>query len=555
MNVRRLGPTGRTTILLGLGLLSGLSMVTTVVVSEGDGGRAANEVVSRALPSELALVDVGAEAAKVDAAFRLLVEAHDPASQGGAMTAAADATRAQGTAWGTYLSHAVNRPGERELQQEYGVASARADQLGVELMGLSPTDGRYGPALADRDQQAARVLAAVSRIETTIYRPLLEADIDAAHRGIDRAHAGVLVAYGVLALIFTAVGLTLMRGARRDQRQLTTEAEALRAAGKQAEFEGSLQRALEMAPTEDAVFDVAGQALWLIAPDVPTEVLLADSSQAHFAQVLSSHPDDAAGCRATSPADCPAAANGQTRCFDDSSQLDTCRFLRGREDRVRAVCVPVSIAGRTTGVIHAQQPVDALAPERFSSDLELVARKVGERIGAVRVLARTEAQAQADPLTGLPNRRTLEAQAHEVLTLDRGFVVAFADLDHFKSINDQHGHETGDRALRLFARILRDSLRPHDLLARYGGEEFVAVLPDCSLADARIVGERIRSNLGAALKQSRVPAFTVSIGLAAAATGDSLADVIAGADAAMLDAKAEGRDRVRTAGEIAGSPA
>lgn len=136
-------------------------------------------------------------------------------------------------------------------------------------------------------------------------------------------------------------------------------------------------------------------------------------------------------------------------------------------------------------------------------------------------------------------------------TLTGRSVVAFTDLDHFKAINDAHGHDTGDRALRLFARVLRDSIRPRDLLARYGGEEFVAVLPDCSLADARIVAERIRSELARALGHATVPPFTVTIGLATAEPGDGLSDVISNADSAMLCAKSLGRDRVLVAGEIA----
>jgi diguanylate cyclase len=176
-----------------------------------------------------------------------------------------------------------------------------------------------------------------------------------------------------------------------------------------------------------------------------------------------------------------------------------------------------------------------------------VSRKAGERIGAIRVLARTEVQAHVDPLTGLPNRRTLEEQVH-ALPEDE-YVVAFADLDHFKAINDGHGHETGDRALRLFARVLRDGVRPRDLIARFGGEEFVAVLPDCSLDDARVVAERIRAELATALANGAIPPFTVTIGLADAVPGESLASMIARADAAMLSAKTQGRDRVVAHGD------
>jgi diguanylate cyclase (GGDEF)-like protein len=249
------------------------------------------------------------------------------------------------------------------------------------------------------------------------------------------------------------------------------------------------------------------------------------------------------------PSQCPAAKSGQTWIFDDSTELDACPHLRAKDEPVWATCVPVSIGGRATGIIRSQLPLDQARPERVATGLELVARKTGERLSAVRILAKTEAEAQVDPLTGLPNRRTLENQVTDQRVLDGSFVIAFADLDHFKGINDSHGHDTGDRALRLFARVLRDSIRPRDLIARFGGEEFVAVFPECSLDDARGVAERIRSELARALENATVPPFTVTIGLALSDPGDQLADVAGRADVAMLQGKAQGRDRVLVAGD------
>jgi len=212
--------------------------------------------------------------------------------------------------------------------------------------------------------------------------------------------------------------------------------------------------------------------------------------------------------------------------------------------------VPVSIAGRTTGVIHAEGPVATPPHDEFTAELELVARKAGDRIGVQRVLARTEALAQVDPLTGLPNRRTLESRTHDVFEDEMEFVVAYLDLDHFKDLNDLHGHETGDRALRLFARVLRDSIRPRDIPARYGGEEFVIVLPECSIGDARIVADRLRSHLAAALRVETIPDFTVSVGLAHADTAEPLDHAIDRADAALRRAKQLGRDRVVASGGV-----
>jgi diguanylate cyclase (GGDEF)-like protein len=157
-------------------------------------------------------------------------------------------------------------------------------------------------------------------------------------------------------------------------------------------------------------------------------------------------------------------------------------------------------------------------------------------------------QAKTDPLTGLLNRRSLEASARDLAENDGSYVVAYADLDHFKVLNDVHGHDAGDRALRLFARVLRDSVRPSDIPARYGGEEFVVVLPDCGAADAMLVMERVRNALAAAVADGAAPDFTVSVGVAESSVSKTFSETVEAADAALLHAKATGRDRVAVAG-------
>ena len=123
-------------------------------------------------------------------------------------------------------------------------------------------------------------------------------------------------------------------------------------------------------------------------------------------------------------------------------------------------------------------------------------------------------------------------------------MVAFADLDNFKALNTAYGHETGDRALRIFSRTLRDSIRPDDIPARWGGEEFVTLLPDCRVEDAVVVAERLRERLAWVVEKGDVPHFTVSMGIAASDDGVPFSDVVAAADAALLQAKAAGRDVV-----------
>jgi diguanylate cyclase (GGDEF)-like protein len=284
-------------------------------------------------------------------------------------------------------------------------------------------------------------------------------------------------------------------------------------------------------------------------PDLSIELLVADSSRAHLRQVVSANMQTTSGCSVASPTECPAALHGQTQIFESSTTIDACPYLKHRPGPpCSAMCVPVSIAGRPMGVMHAtgedrHDPVPASV-----NMLELIARRAGERLSMLRSFARSEMQASTDPLTGLLNRRSLEAAAQELVDVGETYVAAYADLDHFKVLNDVHGHDAGDRALRLFARVLRDSVRPSDIPARYGGEEFVVVLPNCGPADAAIVMDRVRNNLAAAIADGAGPEFTVSVGVAESSVTNTFSETVEAADGALLRAKAQGRDRVVHAG-------
>jgi two-component system cell cycle response regulator len=127
--------------------------------------------------------------------------------------------------------------------------------------------------------------------------------------------------------------------------------------------------------------------------------------------------------------------------------------------------------------------------------------------------------------------------------------VLVIDLDYFKSINDTHGHDAGDDALREFAIRLRKSIRGIDLACRYGGEEFVVVMPETDMAVATMVAERLRRRIATdpfPIQQgARAVDVTISIGIAAlGGSGDSAANVLKRADQALYRAKRDGRNRV-----------
>lgn len=330
------------------------------------------------------------------------------------------------------------------------------------------------------------------------------------------------------------------------ERQLSTEKSRL-------EFDARLHRALEMAETESEVLRVLRRGLAEATPDRAAELLLADASDARMSRAVTHEPSGAPpGCGVESPRACPAVRQGTTLEFADSESLDACPQLEGRDDgRCAATCVPVSVTGKAIGVLHTIRPhgVDQSARERRR--MESLAARTGARLAMVRVLADTELQAATDPLTGLLNRRTLENHYREIAAQDAPLALAMCDLDHFKKLNDRYGHDTGDRALRLFADVLREAVRPSDLAARFGGEEFVVVLPDCDMEQGVQVIERIRERLARTLAVGEVPAFTVSIGIVGAEHSRDLSELLSAADEAMYAAKGAGRDCIVRADERA----
>lgn len=206
------------------------------------------------------------------------------------------------------------------------------------------------------------------------------------------------------------------------------------------------------------------------------------------------------------------------------------------------------VAGRAVGVLHSTGADGEVARTEEVQKLEQIAERVGDRVGVLRAFAQSQTQAETEPLTGLANRRSFEAQASRRLRSGRKLAFAYGDLDHFKLLNDRSGHEAGDRALRLFSRVIGESLRDGDLVARWGGEEFVVMIDDSDTSSAVSLVERIRENLVLALTGSNSAPFTASFGVSDTTMADDLEQLVALADHSLLEAKRQGRDRVIVAG-------
>lgn len=260
--------------------------------------------------------------------------------------------------------------------------------------------------------------------------------------------------------------------------------------------------------------------------------------------------------------------------------------LKGREDRVRDGAVAVrqilirlaglvsqvdsAAEGSTSKLTKSRMEVDRIAKTK---NLEIIQSTVLREIDRVihtngtlrRELDKTRTTLEAqkneievlhaairvDSLTGVANRAAFDETLDHAMTrysrYGDHFSLLMIDVDHFKSVNDTHGHQVGDHILQRIASKLKAALRATDFIGRYGGEEFSVVLERAEMMHARAVAEELRRNIEATQFTTRENArlkVTVSVGVAAVAEGDSPATLVERADRALYHAKQQGRNRI-----------
>jgi diguanylate cyclase (GGDEF)-like protein len=397
-------------------------------------------------------------------------------------------------------------------------------------------------------RSTSRLIAATVAILVLAF---VGVDTALSHLRLHKAVADVSIEAAALSVcsiwaLWFIVLRPLRDDADRERARTEKREQELRAEGQRQEFDARVHRAMEMAGTEAQAYRAVSRALALSVDRLPAELLLADSSDAHLKIAVSSGPNgEGPGCQVEGPRDCPAIRRSQTLIFPSSEDIDACPNLSDRPaGTCSAVCVPVSVGGRSIGVLHATATVGEQPNPVEVARLEALATQAGTRIGMLRVMQTTSLQAATDPLTGLLNRRSFENRVQELLQRKDPFTLAMGDLDHFKALNDTHGHDAGDRALRLFARTMRNALRGQDLICRYGGEEFIIAFPELTVTQATGALERVQEELVLALTSGTVPAFTASFGVAQCGDLTSMAELFQIADTALFRAKREGRNRI-----------
>ena len=220
-------------------------------------------------------------------------------------------------------------------------------------------------------------------------------------------------------------------------------------------------------------------------------------------------------------------------------------FINSETSYVRSIaCIPMIVYSDVIGVINVTNKKKG--KEFTDEDVEML-KAVADQAAVAVNKAQLWDMAVTDSLTGLYVRRyfmvKLQEEIHRAERYNKRLSVIMADLDRFKNINDTYGHDAGDRALKAISKFLQKNIRDVDAIARYGGEEFVMLIPDADKEAAFCLAERLREELSK-VKLEDLPPVTISLGVATyPSDGTDLEELIKRADAAMYEAKQQGRNK------------
>jgi two-component system cell cycle response regulator len=239
-------------------------------------------------------------------------------------------------------------------------------------------------------------------------------------------------------------------------------------------------------------------------------------------------------------------------------------FLRELRSQPRTATTPIILISALSDTQHIVEGLELGANDYVTKPIvmPILTARMEALLRSSELVRRLEVQTELlaklaafDDLTGSYNRRSmfhqLEAELSRCRRYERSLSVLMADIDHFKKVNDQYGHLVGDQALKWVANTLQNELRSMDFLCRYGGEEFCAILPETNRPGAVRAAERIRT----ALERQVFVIDGLSLSLTISVGGASwtpvgkqeIPDLLARADAALMDAKRAGRNQVRVA--------
>ena len=418
-------------------------------------------------------------------------------------------------------------------------------------------------ALADRWRVAAtRALLASRPVDAAERARLLHnfsAQNAALHRRVasqqaasdrDRRRIVLLVAIAFLVLVATAGGIAALRAWRRHAARVVEDKclllEDRRHRAEQEEF----GRALQGTRTQREAQSMLKRHLERGLHDSLATVLNRNNTDNRLEAVTSVRADSpmATTLPEAEPDDCLAVRFGQPHNrAPGGDPLLPCE-LCGRLDAA-VTCVPSLVGGEVIGsvLVETPRPLDEDGRRRLNDAVAHAAPV----LASMRNLRLAETRAATDALTGLPNRRAAEETLKLMIaTADRsvsGCAVALFDIDHFKHVNDEYGHEKGDHLLAAVGSTACSTVRASDFVARFGGEEFLLVLSNTDLDGALVACNKLR----VAIANVRVPGIpestTASFGVALfPGDGGTPEALLRGADRALYAAKSAGRNCVKT---------
>ena len=321
---------------------------------------------------------------------------------------------------------------------------------------------------------------------------------------------------------------------------------------------------LQSAKSEPELYDMISSVLGRLMPECKGSLLIYANSRDVLevattwngeARAASIHPDD-----------CWSLRRGHPYVHGTSEIEFHCDHVHdGINDNY--CCVPILAHGETVGLLHLEYTFDASetaeeAKARFADRVRLglaCAEHLSIAIANMKLREGLRDQSVRDVLTGLNNRRyLLETARRELLHAERGkhpLSLVTLDVDHFKTFNDNHGHDAGDTVLRHVGEIMQAMFTGEAVPCRFGGEEFVVLLPGATLDDAAMRAEELRAKIEALTiryADGQLPRVTISAGVAAFPdAGANLMQILKIADEALYRAKQNGRNRVETAGGAA----
>ena len=252
------------------------------------------------------------------------------------------------------------------------------------------------------------------------------------------------------------------------------------------------------------------------------------------------------------PSACWSLRRGQTH-RPVSDIIDVACDHLGRESAASTICVPLTAQGESIGLLYFEQPKDIGGEQmrRIEPYLEMLAENVGLALANLRLRDALREMAMADALTGLANRRRFDVMLEEQIAQAERTHVPLAclmiDIDHFKRFNDTYGHDAGDAVLRAVGEVLGDALRENGCAFRLGGEEFVLLMPGFTLDQAYDRAQQVQKriqHLRVEHQREELGPVTASFGLAVYPDHGRAHMLVQTADAALLRAKAQGRNQI-----------